>query len=209
MSTERWPQIKKILESALEQSPDRRAEYVRRACQGDVELQREVEAYLRCDAVADEALPVTGWRKAAPQQAAAQAVDLDRAGAYRILEKIGEGGTGIVYLAERDDGEYVQRVAVKVIKAAAPQSVDLVELFRNERRILARLEHPNIARMIDSGTTGTGQPYYVMEYVDGVPVDTYCRERRLGLAASGASACGNACGSSARSVPRSATHTAT
>jgi len=181
MSTERWPQIKKILESALEQSPDRRAEYVRRACQGDVELQREVEAYLRCDAVADEALPVTGWRKAAPQQAAAQAVDLDRAGAYRILEKIGEGGTGIVYLAERDDGEYVQRVAVKVIKAAAPQSVDLVELFRNERRILARLEHPNIARMIDSGTTGTGQPYYVMEYVDGVPVDTYCRERRLGL----------------------------
>ena len=101
-----------------------------------------------------------------------------RLGPYRLVREIGRGGMGIVYEAERDDAEFERRVAIKVLPAAwaAPA---LAERFRFERRVLAGLDHPNIARLLDAGTTDDGVPYFVMEYVDGKPIDVWCRERGL------------------------------
>jgi serine/threonine-protein kinase len=105
-----------------------------------------------------------------------------RFGAYRTVEEVGRGGMGIVYRAVRDDDEFQQTVAVKVLPGAV-FSRKAMERFRNERRILAGLEHPNIARLIDGGTTPQGVPYVIIEYVDGLPVDRYCEERGLDLEA--------------------------
>jgi tetratricopeptide (TPR) repeat protein/predicted Ser/Thr protein kinase len=97
----------------------------------------------------------------------------ERIGHYRVLREIGSGGMGVVYLAERDDGEYQQTVAIKVIRRGARDPA-FAKLFLRERQILANLEHPNVARLIDGGSTENGQPYYVMEFVDGVPLAEYC-----------------------------------
>ncbi len=103
---------------------------------------------------------------------------LTRVGPYRILRELGAGGMGTVFLAERDD-EFHQRVAIKVVRGMLSREV--LTRFRAERQILASLEHPAIARLLDGGTTPSGLPYLVMEYVDGVSIDEYCRERRLGI----------------------------
>lgn len=101
-------------------------------------------------------------------------------GPYRILSTLGEGGMGIAYLAERDDGVYQHRVAVKVLKDTS-HSPGLLKRFQNERQVLAGLDHPYIARLIDGGTTTSGQPYYAMEYVAGEPLTQYAQSRDLGL----------------------------
>ncbi|MDQ3799985.1 MAG: serine/threonine-protein kinase [Acidobacteriota bacterium] len=99
-------------------------------------------------------------------------------GNYKIVEKIGAGGMGAIYLAERNDAEIEKRVAVKIIKRGMDTDA-IFKRFRNERQILANLEHPNIARLLDAGTTGDGLPFFVMEYIDGVPVDEYCQTKNL------------------------------
>ncbi|MDA8019789.1 MAG: serine/threonine-protein kinase [Thermoanaerobaculia bacterium] len=104
-----------------------------------------------------------------------------RVGAYRLTELIGEGGMGEVYRAERDDGQYSQTVAVKLIRAGLA-TTELRRRFRSERQILARLEHPNIARLADGGMTTEGSPYLVMEYVEGQPITEFCDSRRVGVA---------------------------
>lgn len=102
-------------------------------------------------------------------------------GAYRLLSELGRGGMGVVYLALRDDGAFQKQVALKVL-LREQVSQDFVLRFRNERQVLAALDHPNIARILDGGDTVDGMPYYVMEYVEGVNVDRYCDEKKLGLA---------------------------
>ena len=101
-------------------------------------------------------------------------------GSYKILRRLGEGGMGVAYLAERDDGAYCQQVAIKVLKDGL-RDPGLKKRFQNERQVLAGLDHPYIARLIDGGATTSGQPYYVMEYVAGEPVDRYARSHDLGL----------------------------
>ncbi|MFT5232300.1 MAG: serine/threonine protein kinase [Candidatus Krumholzibacteriia bacterium] len=101
-------------------------------------------------------------------------------GEYKMIELIGSGGTGRVYLAERTEREFVQRVAVKIIRRGA-MGAEVIRRFRNECRVLAMLEHPNIARMIDGGTTDDGTPFIVMEYVDGTPIDEFCFNSELSL----------------------------
>ena len=96
-------------------------------------------------------------------------------GAYRLVEKIGEGGMGEVYLAERVEGEFVQRVAVKVTRSSLRDGESL-RRFRAERQILASLQHPHIVTLLDGGTTAAGETYLVMEFVDGVPLTRYCSE---------------------------------
>ena len=96
-----------------------------------------------------------------------------RIGAYAVLREIGRGGMGTVYLAERVDGQFEQRVAIKVLKTEADE---VVRRFGQERRILASLQHPSIARLYDGGVTGDGRSYFVMEHVDGAPIDVYGRE---------------------------------
>ena len=103
----------------------------------------------------------------------------DRVGAWRLLKRIASGGMGAVYLAERADGHFEQLAAVKLIRGLA--GTDTFALFARERQILATLQHPNIARLLDGGATPGGQPYLVMEYVEGLPIDRYCDEHRLGL----------------------------
>src|SRR5204862_2709035 len=94
-------------------------------------------------------------------------------GHYKISARIGGGGMGEVYLAERADQQYKKRVAIKVIKRGMDTD-SVLRHFRNERQILADFDHPNIARLLDGGATENGLPYFVMEYVDGVPIDQYC-----------------------------------
>ncbi len=105
-----------------------------------------------------------------------------RVGRYRILRELGRGGMGTVYLGERDDGEFRQTVAVKVLKRGMDTD-EILRRFLRERQILARLEHPGIARLIDGGATEDGRPYFVMEFVDGEPLTTFADRRRLSLRA--------------------------
>jgi non-specific serine/threonine protein kinase/serine/threonine-protein kinase len=120
------------------------------------------------EALADAA----GDRRAAPGE---------RIGPYRIIRELGRGGMGSVYLAERADGEFDKQVAIKFI--GGPLSDPLLRRFREERRILAALDHPNISRLLDGGTTDDGRPYVVMEFVQGVPIDSFCEQRRLDVRA--------------------------
>jgi eukaryotic-like serine/threonine-protein kinase len=103
-----------------------------------------------------------------------------RIGAYRALREIGRGGMGRVYLAARADEEYQKRVAIKVIRADVDRD-EVVSRFRRERQILASLDHPNISRFLDGGATEDGRPYFVMEYVEGRPIDQYCDRQGLSI----------------------------
>jgi tetratricopeptide (TPR) repeat protein len=173
-----WIRTREILEEALERDPRRRPEFVAEACAGDLELQREVEEYLRYQEAAEQNPLLRGWirNELDPEPTEAER-DPERFGVYRILRRLGEGGMGVVYLAERDDDEYRQQVALKALKPG-PQSAHLLHLFRRERQILAQLQHPNIALLMDGGTVN-GEVFYVMEYVEGSPVTAYCDERQL------------------------------
>ncbi len=104
-----------------------------------------------------------------------------RAGAYRIVDELGRGGMGVVYLAERDDGQFKRRVAVKFVNVLAAGG-EAWRGFEREKRILAGLRHPNIAQLLDAGVSDEGTPYIVMELVEGVPIDVYCRDRNLSVA---------------------------
>jgi serine/threonine protein kinase len=106
-----------------------------------------------------------------------------RIGPYVLLHVLGEGGMGRVFLAARADDQYRQLVAIKLMHATSWQSELMLKRFRAERQILANLNHPNIARLLDGGMTSDGLPYLVMEYVDGTPVGEYCREKNLSIEA--------------------------
>ena len=168
---ERWEQVKGILDEALDLEPVRRRVFIEEACRGDLPLRQEVlellEAYAASDAFFDSPLSV-GKEKDAPE----------RIGSYRIQEELSRGGMGTVYLAERDDQQYSQQVALKVIRPAY-NAGNFSRRFLSERQILASLNHPNIAQLYDGGLTEDGRPYFVMEYVEGQPIDQYCDEHRL------------------------------
>jgi tRNA A-37 threonylcarbamoyl transferase component Bud32 len=176
MTTERWRQIESIFE-AISQAPlGKRAALLDEACGGDLELRQEMESLLACDSD-DEAFLSTPVEGAAEQVARSQiAANIGkRIGAWRITGVIGKGGMGAVYRAVRDDGQYDKEAALKLLRHGLDSETDL-RRFRRERQILARLEHPNIARLLDGGTSDEGLPYLVMEYVDGIPITDYCRQ---------------------------------
>ena len=106
--------------------------------------------------------------------------DLRHIGPYRIVQHLGAGGMADVYLALRDDAQYEQRVAVKIVKRGM-DTEEILRRFRNERQTLADLDHPNIAHLLDGGMTADGRPYLVMEYIDGEPLDRYCDAGGLDL----------------------------
>ena len=112
-----------------------------------------------------------------------------RLGPYRIVGELGHGGMGVVYLAERDDGQYRKQVAVKLLQRGLEPTTSVAR-FRDERQILAALEHPGIARLLDGGSTDDGLPYLVMEHVDGVPITAYASEHALSVARRGSSCSG-------------------
>ncbi len=176
MSSCRWTRVREILEDILEQAPADRSQYVAQACGGDSDLEREVQEYLRYQDVPEPVLAVSGWAQN-PPDSQEESPDPERIGVYRVLRRLGEGGMGIVYLAERDDEEYRQQVAVKALRPGI-QSSRLLNLFRRERQILAELQHPNIAHLMDGGTSAH-QIFYVMEYIDGLPITMYSRDHEL------------------------------
>jgi serine/threonine protein kinase/Tol biopolymer transport system component len=124
--------------------------------------------------------PLVSVSRYAAAQADLEEIIGERVGAYRIVGELGRGGMGAVYLAERADSEFRRRVAVKVVKRGMDTD-SILRRFRNERQILAALDHPNIARLLDGGTTTDGRPYFVMEYINGAPITQYCDARRLGI----------------------------
>ena len=180
MSGNNWDRVQEIFLDAADLPSAERDPFLARACHGDTGLRSEVESLLRADAAGGSAIA------AAIEAEVSALLDDDaplagtRMGPYRLLKEIGRGGMGSVYLGERDDEHYRKLVAIKVVKRGM-DSTEVLARFRHERQILASLEHPYIARLIDGGTTPDGRPFFVMEYVQGQPIDTYCRDQNLNL----------------------------
>jgi len=175
-----WERIQEIFLQAVDLPVSERAALLARICDGDAGLRSEVESLLRADASGGTAIA------SAIESEASALLDDDtslvgaRMGPYRLLNEIGRGGMGAVYLGERDDELYRKRVAIKVVKRGM-DSTEVLARFRHERQILASLEHPYIARLIDGGTTPDGRPFFVMEHVEGQPIDVYYREQGLSV----------------------------
>lgn len=171
MTAERWRQVREVLYAAAEQDAAARAEFLREACDGDAGLREEVERLLA-------ALDESG---AFLEPAAPAERDLSggKIGPYLVLERAGQGGMGTVYRAVRED-DYRQEVAIKLVKREV-ETEALTARFRRERQALARLNHPNIARLLDGGTTADGRPYLVMEWVEGTSITEYANTRKLGV----------------------------
>ncbi|MGD2070791.1 MAG: serine/threonine-protein kinase [Gemmatimonadota bacterium] len=180
MSDDRTLRIQRLFEGALELEPSERADFLSESCAGDTELRARVEALLAADEGADTYFAELARRAGLPgAEPPAQVVD-ERIGPYRIVREIGRGGMGVVYLARRDDGQFEQSVALKLIRRGMDGDTARRRFLR-ERQILARLQHPGIARIHDGGVTDGGLPWFAMEYVDGMPIDRFCDERRLGV----------------------------
>jgi serine/threonine protein kinase/tetratricopeptide (TPR) repeat protein len=176
-----WDRVQQIFLEAVDLPPADRAAFLDRACAGDAALRAEVESLLHADVADSTPLHGAIGREVASMLDAAS-LDGARVGAYRILSEIGRGGMGSVYLAERDDDQYRKLVAIKVVRRGMDTD-EVLDRFRHERQILASLEHPFIARLIDGGTTPDGRPFFVMEYVEGRPIDEYCRHAGLDVRA--------------------------
>ncbi len=179
MSDARWQRLQDLFHQARELTPDDRAALLGRECAGEPELHAELERLLSAndragDFISEPALVTPG------------SVDEDddasrlgrRLGPYRLVRTLGRGGMGAVYLAERDDGAFMQQVAIKLVKRGMDTDQVLAR-FRAERQILASLDHPNIARLLDGGTTDDGLPYFAMELIEGHPIDTYAEAAGL------------------------------
>jgi serine/threonine protein kinase len=176
MTAHRWQRLEELFHAMLALPPEQRAAALAESCGDDDELRAEVERLLRADA---HASAFVGSAAAELGRVAASVMPSGgHIGVYRIVRELGRGGMGTVFLAERADAQFEMRVAIKLIKRGM-DSEAVLERFRHERQILAGLEHPNIARMLDGGTSEDGLSYFVMEYVDGVPIDEYCRTHHL------------------------------
>lgn len=172
------PELERLFHEIADLDPEARRRWLEEHCP-DPALRAEVEALAEHDAHAEEFLSRPVLKLAAELQPPA-AAPRETVGAWRLVRPIGRGGMGTVYEAERLDGEVLQRAAIKFVPLAV-RSQAVLESFRQERQILADLNHPNICRLIDAGTTADGSPYLVMELIEGVPIDAWCRERRLGV----------------------------
>jgi len=175
---ERWQLLESLFQRASEMDSSDWDSFLNDACGEDVELRSQLEGML---AHADKTL---GFLKMPVDEAALRLAFVGRRiGSYLLLRVLGEGGMGRVFLAARADEQYQQLVAIKLMHTVPWQSEAMLQRFRTERQILANLNHPNIGRLLDGGMTPEGVPYLVMEYVDGTPIDRYCRENGLSIRA--------------------------
>ena len=174
LTPERWQQVKQILQTVLEQPIEARPQHLDQACGTDAELRREVESLM----VAEER--AAGFLEPSLAPPPADFIPGQRLGPYDIVQKIGEGGMGVVYQALREDIRKL--VAIKVVKQGL-QSGFMPNRFLTERQILAHLDHPYVTKLLDSGLTGEGRPYFVMEFVAGQEIDAYCDRHRLNTSA--------------------------
>jgi serine/threonine protein kinase len=189
-----WERAKQLFDAALDLDPTQRMAFLDKNC-GDGQLKRQVEElllnYERAGKFLDD--PVINLMDVAGRPAQSPADDLSATqtsaeppdyvtgrqfGAYKLIRRVGQGGMAAVYLAERADQQYRKQVAVKVVQPGVGRA-NLLERFRNERQTLATLDHPNIVKLLDGGSTPEGLPFLVMDYVDGCPIDEYCDRHRL------------------------------
>ena len=190
LTTERWRRLTPILDEAFELDASDRAAFLDRACEGDPELRADVESFLEADRASGEFLRepldafLSGLRipptdaGSDPGLTSASVDPQQRIGPFRVISELASGGMGVVYVAERADGQYEQRVALKLIRREL-DTLNARERFRAERQILARLGHPNIARLVDGGILADGRPWFAMELVEGVPITEYSDGHRL------------------------------
>jgi serine/threonine-protein kinase len=178
--TARREEIEAVFDEALDQPTAKRAAWVAARCGDDAELRREVELLLAAHAETNGPLDIPAVAHIA--SLLNDSVRGKRIGPYRVLSELGRGGMGVVYLADRDDGQFRQRVAIKVLRAT-PDASELHERFRAERQILASLSHPHIAQLLDGGVSEDQLPYLVIEYIDGHVITEYCDRNKLGVEA--------------------------
>lgn len=179
MTPERWRQICEVFDRAVALRVEERAAHLDTVCANDPDLRQEVESLLFSHQQAGTGFlntPAVDLRGPSPAPTRVGR----RIGAYNILEEIGRGGMGEVYRAGRADGQYKKEVAIKLVRGGYDTAA-VLDRFRHERQILASLDHPNIARLLDGGTTEEGIPYLVMELIDGIPIDQYCDSQRLNV----------------------------
>ena len=182
MTPERWRQVAKVFDAALDRPAPERGDFVTQACGSDHALRTEVSSLLA-------ALPEGDDFFDQPAAALFELPDEDdllswvgrRVGPYRLIRELGEGGMGRVYEAVRDDDQFHKRVALKMVKPGR-ETGSVLRRFRYEREILAGLDHPHIAALYDGGVTDDGHPYFAMEFVEGEPIDRYCASRGLTVA---------------------------
>lgn len=176
MDAKRWEQVQSIFEKIVDTDKSRQTILLNELCGDDDELKREVQSLLESDR---ENLSLL-------EKPAADLINIEKLtslvgktiGQYHIIKQIGHGGMGEVYLAERDDKQFDQRVALKIVKRGM-NSQDTIRRFQAERQILANLDHPNIARLYDGGVTDDGLLYFTMEYIEGQPINQYCDNHQL------------------------------
>jgi serine/threonine protein kinase len=169
MSPQMWSRVTALLDACLDLEPAKRAEYLDGACAGDAQLRGEVESLLLSHEQAGEFIAHPVLRESFV------GVRLDH---WKILSDIGEGGMSRVCLAERDDGQFQQRAAIKILKRGMDTDL-ILRHFQMERQILAGMRHENIARLLDGGITPGGRPYFVMEHIEGEPIDRYAEALNL------------------------------
>lgn len=174
-----WIRLQEVFDTAADLPLEQRDIFLNEACAGNEDLRREVEALLSHDGASTKNLEGV-VKGAAESYFDADSMVGTRLGPWRIVRQISQGGMGTVYLASRDDNQYQQQVALKMIRPGL-LTAKMLGRFRLERQVLANLKHPYIAHLIDGGTAADGRPYLVMEHVDGEPIDGYCRQRNLGL----------------------------
>ena len=174
---ERWERVSELFNDALDLPADRRRSFLEDACGDDAELRREVEEMLAGEEGGEGFLARPYFSLREPE--ADDDPELGRRiGPYRLVRRIGHGGMGKVFRAERVDGEIEQEVAVKLLRSSV-ETDEILRRFRAERQILAELDHPNVVRLLDAGTTDDALPYLVMEPVEGRPIDEHCDALRL------------------------------
>jgi serine/threonine protein kinase/Tfp pilus assembly protein PilF len=211
MDPERWRKIDQLLSAALEREGAQRASFLSQACEGDEQLRAEVQRLIAAHQASSDFLePPSGATDAAEDLALRQELQSllrsnqeaksllastvlkgtlsheheslvgHRIGSYKLLRQIGHGGMGIVYLADRADEHFRQRVAIKLVRRGM-DTEGILRRFKNERQILASFNHPNIARLLDGGTTEDGRPYFVMELIEGKPLYDFCDTNKLSI----------------------------
>lgn len=182
MNPEQWKKVEDVFEAALQRPPEERQAFVDSACKGDEALRNQVQTLLLSLERAGNFMEASAFGVGLTETMVEETPSVigQRFGSYRIVKEIGRGGMGSVYLATRADDEFQKQVAIKVIKRGMDTDF-IVKRFRNERQILATLDHPHIARLLDGGSTEDGLPYFVMEYVEGEPLYSYCETKRLAV----------------------------
>ena len=176
MKNSDWKKIEELFNKAVELNPTERIEFLRKECGNNLNLFNEVLSLLESD---EDVHPLLD-KKASDLINVEQKINFigQQIGSYRIVEEIASGGMGTVFLAERSDGLFEQKVALKIIKPGL-STIPIIRRFQQERQVLANLQHSSIAKLFDGGVTEDKRPFFTMEYVDGIPIDQYCDDEKL------------------------------